>query len=75
MLKQCGNFRDMSLQLYGNECFLKFRKFGNKTFMNLPIPEKKTIRSEDSSDSSDQKDYKRNTEEVKDKEEVQNEEV
>lgn len=43
--------------------------------MNLPIPEKKTIRSEDSSDSSDQKDYKRNTEEVKDKEEVQNEEV
>ncbi|KAK8871315.1 hypothetical protein M9Y10_007035 [Tritrichomonas musculus] len=69
MLEQCGNFRDMSLQLYGNESFLKFRKFGNKIFMNLPIPEKKDpyersrkkrVRahfsdSDDSDDSSDQK--------------------
>lgn len=40
ILEQCGNFRDMSLQLYGNDTFRKFRKSANKIFMNLPIPEK-----------------------------------
>ncbi|KAK8852664.1 hypothetical protein M9Y10_017653 [Tritrichomonas musculus] len=38
ILEQCGNFRDMSLQLYGNENFVTFRKNGNKIFMNLPMP-------------------------------------
>lgn len=38
-LEQCGNFRDMSLQLYGNENFVTFRKFGNKIFMNMPMPQ------------------------------------
>ena len=41
ILEQCGNFRDMSLQLFSNnETFLKFRKFGNKVFMSLPIPQR-----------------------------------
>lgn len=41
ILEQCGNFKDMSLQLYGNDTFKKFRKIANKIFMNLPIPERK----------------------------------
>lgn len=40
-VEQCGNFKDMSLQLYGNETFRKFRRMANKIFMNLPIPEKR----------------------------------
>ena len=42
MLEQCGNFRDMSIQLYGNEYFRKFRQIGNQIFMNIPIPQRKT---------------------------------
>lgn len=38
VLEQCGNFKDLSLQLYGNDVFKKVRKIGNKIFMNLPIP-------------------------------------
>ncbi|KAK8846497.1 hypothetical protein M9Y10_020520 [Tritrichomonas musculus] len=37
-LEQCGNYKDLSLQLYGNDIFKKIRKIGNKIFMNLPIP-------------------------------------
>ena len=45
ILEQCGNFRDMSLQLFSNnETFLKFRKFGNKVFMSLPIPQRSQIK-------------------------------
>lgn len=44
IVEQCGNFKDMSLQLYGNETFKKFRKTANKIFMNLPIPEKRASR-------------------------------
>ena len=43
--EQNGNFKDMSLQLYGseNDCFLKCKKIGSKIFMNLMFPEKKML--------------------------------
>lgn len=58
MLEQCGNFRDMSIQLYGNEIFRTFRKSGNQIFMNIPIPQaKKSQRSYRSRRSSDYGSY------------------
>lgn len=58
MLEQCGNFRDMSIQLYGNEIFRTFRKSGNQIFMNIPIPQaKKSQRNYRSRRSSDYGSY------------------
>jgi hypothetical protein len=39
ILEQCGNFKDQSLQLYQGKDFEKYRKKGNKIFINLPPPE------------------------------------
>lgn len=39
ILEQSGNFKDMSLQLYGNDTFRSFRKVANKIFMNIPLPQ------------------------------------
>lgn len=49
VLEQCGNVKCMSLQLYDNEYFSKFRKIGNDVFMNLPIPESNKFNQKKSS--------------------------
>ena len=62
VLEQCGNFKDQSLQLYGGEDFEKYRKQGNKIFINLPPPE-----DESQVDDYDYDNYNNNNNHKKDK--------